>query len=37
MTAKQRVTELENQKPSNTGYVIAIVVLIILAIIGFVL
>ena len=37
MTAKQRVTELENQKPSNTGYIIAIVVLIILAIIGFVL
>lgn len=37
MTAKQRVTELESQKPSNTGYVIAIVVLIILAIIGFVL
>jgi exodeoxyribonuclease VII large subunit len=34
MTAKQRVTELESQKPSNTGYIIAIIVLIILAIIG---
>ena len=37
MTAKQRVTELESQKPSNSGYIIAIVVLIILAIIGFIL
>lgn len=37
MTAKQRVTELESQKPSNTGYIIVIVILIILAIIGFVL
>ena len=34
MTAKQRVTELESQKPSNTGYIIAIIVLIIWAIIG---
>ena len=34
MTAKQRVTELESQKPSNTGYIIAIIVLIILGIIG---
>ena len=34
MTAKQRVTEPESQKPSNTGYIIAIIVLIILAIIG---
>ena len=37
MTAKQRVTELESQKPSNSGYIIAIVVLILLAIIGFIL
>lgn len=37
MTAKQRVTELENQKPSNSGYIIVIVVLIILAIIGFII
>ena len=37
MTAKQRVIELESQKPSNSGYIIAIVVLILLAIIGFIL
>ena len=37
MAAKQRVTELESQKPSNSGYIIAIVVLILLAIIGFIL
>lgn len=37
MTANQRVTELESKKPSNTGYIIAIVILIILAIIGFIL
>lgn len=37
MTAKQRVTELESQKPSNTGYIVVIVILIIIAIIGFVL
>lgn len=37
MTAKQRVTELESQKPSNTGYIIAIVILIIIAIIGFIM
>ena len=37
LTAKQRVTELESKKPSNTGYVITIVVLIILAILGFIL
>ena len=37
MTAKQRVTELESQKPSNTGYIVAIVILIILAIIGFII
>ena len=37
ITAKQRVTELESQKPSNSGYIIAIVVLILLAIIGFIL
>lgn len=37
MTAKQRVTELESQKPSNSGYIIAIVVLFLLAIIGFIL
>lgn len=37
MAARQRVIELESQKPSNTGYIIAIVILVILAIIGFVL
>lgn len=37
MTAKQRVTELESQKPNNTGYIVAIVILIILAIIGFIM
>lgn len=37
MTAKQRVTELESKKPSNTGYIIAIVILIIIAIIGFIM
>ena len=37
MTAKQRVTELESKKPSNTGYIVAIVILIILAIIGFII
>ena len=36
MTAKQRVTELESQKPSTTGYVVVIIVLIILTIIGLV-
>ena len=36
MASKQRVTELESQKPNNTGYIIAIIVLIILAIIGLV-
>ena len=36
MTARQRVTELENQKPNNTGYIVAIIILIILAIIGLV-
>lgn len=35
LTAKQRVTELESKEPSNIGYIIAIVILIILAIIGF--
>ena len=37
MTAKQRVTELESKKPSNTGYIVAIIILIILAIIGFIM
>lgn len=37
MRAKQRVTELESQKPSNTGYIMAIIILIIVAIIGFIL
>ena len=37
MAAKQRVMELESQKPGNTGYLIAIIILIILAIIGFAL
>lgn len=36
MSARQRVSELENQKSNTTGYVIAIVILIILAIIGFI-
>ena len=36
MASKQRVTELESHKPSNTGYIVAIIVLIILAIIGLV-
>lgn len=36
MASKQRVTELESQKPSNTGYIVAIIILIILAIIGLV-
>lgn len=34
MASKQRVTELESHKPSNTGYIIAIIVLAILALIG---
>lgn len=34
MASKQRVTELESHKPSNTGYVIAIIILAILALIG---
>ena len=37
MTAKQRVTELESKKPSNTGYIVAIVILIILAIVGLIM
>lgn len=36
MASKQRVTELESQKPNNTGYVVAIVILVIIAIIGFI-
>ena len=34
MIARQRVSELESQKTSSSGYIIAIIVLIILAIIG---
>lgn len=37
LAAKQRVTELESQKPTNTGYIIAIIILVILAIIGFIM
>lgn len=37
MKARQRVTELESQKPSTAGYIIVIVMLIIVAIIGFIL
>ena len=37
MTAKQRVAELESQKPSKTGYIIVIIVLAIIAILGFIL
>lgn len=37
MAAKQRVTELESEKTTNIGYIIAIVILIILAVIGFVM
>lgn len=37
MTAKQRVTELESQKPNNTGYIVVIFVLIILAALGFIM
>lgn len=36
MAARQRVAELQSQKPSDTGYIIAIVILVILAIIGFI-
>src|SRR5574344_2428576 len=35
MTARQRVTELENQNSGSTGYIIVIIILIILMIIGF--
>ncbi len=34
MASKQRVTELESHKPNNTGYIIAIIILVILALIG---
>lgn len=34
MASKQRVTELESHKSSNTGYIIAIIILAILALIG---
>jgi septal ring factor EnvC (AmiA/AmiB activator) len=34
MASKQRVTELESHKPNNTGYIIAIIILAILALIG---
>ena len=34
MASKQRVTELESHKPSSTGYIIAIIILAILALIG---
>ena len=37
MAAKQRVTELEGQKPNNTGYIVVIIVLIILAALGFIM
>ena len=37
MAAKQRVTELEGQKPNNTGYIVVIFVLIILAALGFIM
>ena len=37
MAAKQKVAELENKKPSNSGYIIVIVILIIIAIIGFIM
>lgn len=37
MAAKQRVTELERQKPNNTGYIVVIIVLIILAALGFIM
>lgn len=35
MTAREKISELENQKPSTTGYIVAIVILVILALIGF--
>ena len=34
MASKQRITELESHKPNNTGYIIAIIILAILALIG---
>ena len=35
MTARQKISELESQKPSTTGYIVAIVILVILVLIGF--
>lgn len=35
MTARQKISELESQKPSTTGYIVAIVILAILVLIGF--
>lgn len=35
VTARQKISELENQKPSTTGYIVAIVILAILVMIGF--
>ena len=37
MAAKQRVIELEGQKPNNIGYIVVIFVLIILAALGFIM
>lgn len=37
MKATQRIAELESQKPNTTGYIIMIVILALLAIIGFIL
>ncbi|MBS5700886.1 MAG: exonuclease VII large subunit [Bacteroides cellulosilyticus] len=36
VAAQRRVAELENQKPNTTGYIVAIIVLVIFAIIGFI-
>ena len=35
MSARQKISELESQKPSTTGYIVAIVILVILVLIGF--
>ena len=35
MNAREKISELESQKPSTTGYIVAIVILVILALIGF--